>query len=125
MTQEQLKNFELDNRIRGVLLSDDSLIVPPGLTETVIRKLEKKVLLRQLIVELFLKLGLVVFSLTILTGVFIGIKGFGVLAILFTYFNTYRQLITSLLLVGLVIILIDQVGLRFYNSLKKEASLGV
>jgi len=123
MTQEQIKNNELDRMIHNALTSNNDLIVPPGLPDTTIRKLEKKVLLRELILELFIKVGFVLGSLTILAGVFVWINGSGVLTGLYIHFLNNWQIITSLLLLVFIAILIDQIGLRFYTTFKKEVSL--
>jgi hypothetical protein len=125
MTPEQIKNSELDKLIHNMLTSNDDLIIPPGLSDKTIRKLEKKVLLRELILELSFKIGLVLGSLSILAGVFIWTNGSGVLTGLFTHFINNWQIITSLLLLVFITILIDQVGLRFYNALKKEVILKI
>lgn len=125
MTPEQLKNRELDNLVRNVLLSDDNLMIPSGLADSVFRKLEKRMLLRELVLELSIKIGIVLGSLAILTGVFVWFKGPAVITSLYTQFINNWQTILSLLLLVLVIALIDQVGLKFYTLYKKEVSLKV
>lgn len=120
MTPEPIKNSELDNMLRNALISCDKLIIPSGLSEKTIRKLEKKMYLRNLILELSLKIGVVFISLVVLTGVFILINGGGILAELFSHLTDNRQIITMLLIGGFITVLIDQVGLRFYNEFKKE-----
>lgn len=125
MTPEQLKNSELDNLVRNVLLSDDDLMIPSGLADKTFRKLEKRILLRELVLELSIKTGIVLGSLAILTGVFVWFKGLAVLTGLYTQFISNWQTILSLLLLVLVIALIDQVGLKFYTLYKKEVSLKV
>ncbi len=123
MTQEQINSNELDRQIRNALASSNALVVPPGLSEKTIQKLEKKVLLRELILELLFKVGLVLGSLAILAGVLVWINGRGFLTGLYTQFFMNSQLIISLLLLVFITALIDQVGLRFYSSFKKEISL--
>ena len=125
MTPEQLKNSELDNLVRNVLLSDDDLMIPSGLADKTFRKLEKRILLRELVLELSIKTGIVLGSLAILTGVFVWFKGLAVLTGLYTLFISNWQTILSLLLLVLVIALIDQVGLKYYTLSKKEVSLKV
>ena len=125
MTPEQLKNSELDNLVRNVLLSDDDLMIPSGLADKTFRKLEKRILLRELVLELSIKTGIVLGSLAILTGVFVWFKGLAVLTGLYTQFISNWQTILSLLLMVFVIALIDQVGLKFYMLYKKEVSLKV
>jgi len=121
--QEPIKNNELDKLIRDVLASDNDLIIPPGLPDKTIRKLEKKVLLRELILELFFKVGLALGSLVILAGILIWINGRGLLTGLYTHLMANWQIITSLLLLVLITILIDQVGLKFFTAINKGANL--
>ena len=120
MRIEQIENSELDRIVSNILKSNDKLIIPAGLPEKVIRKLEKKVTLRNLVVELTFKVGLVFISIAILTGVFLWIKGSGVLTGLYIHFNDNWQIITLLLFVGFLTILFDQIGLRFLDTCKKE-----
>ncbi|MCK5137886.1 MAG: hypothetical protein KAR19_19020 [Bacteroidales bacterium] len=122
MAQQQIENGELDRLIHNVLTSNDDLMIPHGLSEKTILKLEKKVLLRELILELSFKVGLVLGSLSLLAGVFVWINGSGVLTSSYTYFVNNWQEITSLLFLALIIILIDQIGLRFYNAINKVKS---
>jgi hypothetical protein len=123
MMQEQIRNSELDSLIKSVLKSDEGLIIPSGLSERTFRRLEKRILLRELMLELVFKIGLVSGSLAILAGVFVWINGIGVLTGLYAQFLDNWQIVTSLLLLVFVTILIDQVGLRFYSIFKKEVSL--
>jgi uncharacterized membrane protein len=125
MKSEQIKNSELDRLIHNVLTSDDNLIIPPFLSDKTIRKLEKKVLLRELVLELSFKIGLVLGSLAILAVVFIWINGSGVLTRLITYFVNSWQIITSLFLLAFTTILIDQIALKYYITIKKEANLKI
>lgn len=120
MTPESIKNNELDSLLRHALISHDQLTIPSGLSEKTIRKLGKRAILRSLLLELSLKAGVVLASLVILTGIFILINGSGVLDSLFTRLTDNRQMVTLLLLAGSITVLIDQVGLRFYNELKKD-----
>ncbi|MBN2275291.1 MAG: hypothetical protein JXK95_13230 [Bacteroidales bacterium] len=120
MTPEQIKNSELDRLLRNAMMSDDNLVIPSGLSEKTMRRLEKKVILRNLILELSLKAGLVAVSLVVLTGVFIWFRGSDILSGLFSHIAANRQIIGMLLFAGFVIMLVDQVGVRFYNEFKKE-----
>jgi len=119
MIREQKEDSELDGIIRNVLSANDNLIIPPYLSEKTIRKLGKKILLRELVVELYLKVGLVLGSLAILAGVFLCINGTGLLTNLYNHFINNWRIITSLLFLVFVTIHIDQVGLRFYNTYNK------
>jgi hypothetical protein len=122
MTQEEVKYKELDSLMHNALVSNDELIIPPGLSDRTIQRLEKKVLFREILLELFLKLGLVTGSLIILVGVFIWINGSDVLFGLINRFMNNWQLISSLLILISITILIDQVGLKFHDALHKEVS---
>jgi hypothetical protein len=123
MTQDQLKNKELDELVHNALATNADLIIPPGLSDRTIRKLEKKVLLRQLILELFFKFGLILGSLAILAVVFVWINRGTILTGLFSYFIDNWQTITALFLLVFITVFIDQVGLKFYTTFKKEISL--
>lgn len=119
MTPEQIKNRELDKLVFNILKSNDKMIIPTGLSEKTIRKLEKIVILRNLMLELVLKFLLVSGSIFILTGVFIWINGSNFLTVLYSHFAANWQIISLLLFVGIVTILIDQIGLRFYEAFRK------
>lgn len=123
MTPEQLKNSELDRLINNALRSDDKMIIPQGIAEKAIRRHKKKVLLWELVSELSWKVGLVTGSLVLLAGVFVWINGKGILDNLYSHFVNNRHVIVSLLILVFVTILIDQIALKFYNAIKKEASL--
>lgn len=120
MTHEQIKNNELDKLIRNALKSNDELVMPSSLSDKIVQKIEKKILLRELILELSFKVGLILGSLIMLAGVFVCINGSSVLVRLYDYFVNRWQIITSLLIIVLITILIDQIGLRFYYTVKKE-----
>ncbi|MBA7533570.1 hypothetical protein ES705_25811 [subsurface metagenome] len=122
MSQEQIIHKELGKLIHDALITSDELNIPSGLTDKTIRKLEKKFLLRELVLELSFKVGLILGSLAVLTGVFVWIYGSAVLTRMYTFFVNNWQIITSLLLLIFITILIDQIGLRFYNTFKKEVS---
>jgi hypothetical protein len=116
----QSENNELDRIIHNALASDDELGIPNGLSERTILKLEKRMLLKELTLELSLKIGLVLGSLCLLVGVFAWLNGSGVIIRSYTYFVNNWQLITSLLLLVFITILIDQIVLRFYNAIKNS-----
>ena len=122
MEKEQLNNSELDKIMLNALIADKDLSVPPGLVDKTIRKLEKRILLRELILELFIKLGIVLVSLAILAVVFIWFNGSEVISNLYAHFINNWQIVTSVLLLIFITILIDQVGLRLYNSINKEVN---
>jgi hypothetical protein len=125
MIPEQTENKELDVLIRNVLSSNDDLIIPAGLSEKTIRNLEKKILLRELVLELFMKVGLISGSLAVLAGVFILVNGKNVLNRLYAQFADNWHMIISLLFLVFITIFIDQVGLRFHNTFHKETGLKI
>jgi hypothetical protein len=120
MKPEKIEKSELDWLISNALISDNEMIIPAGLGETTIHRLRKKAVFRQLVIELLLKIALVVFSLTILTGVFIWIKGSSVFINLHTLAVNNWQIITSLLSIAFIIVLIDQICLRYYHAIHKK-----
>ena len=119
MTPDHLRNSELDKLLRHTLESNIDLTVPQGLSDRIIRKLEKKALLQELILELSFKIGLVLVSLAVLAGVLVWSNGSSLLGTLYTHFIDNWQVIISVLFVVFITILIDQVGLRFYNTFEK------
>ena len=123
MIPEQIEDNELDDIIRNVLASDENLIIPSGLSEKTIKKLGKRALLRELVLELFLKIGLVMGSLAILTGVFFLINKTNVLTNVYNQIINNWQIILPLLLLVFFSLLIDQVGLRFYNIFNRESGM--
>lgn len=125
MEKELLKNDEFDKLIHSALSSSSELKIPPGLSETTIQRLEKKLLLRELILELIFKSGLVLLSLTILASVFVWIYGNSLLTNLYSKFISDWQIIISLFLMVFVTVLIDQIVLKYYNTIRKEISLKI
>src|SRR5512145_1751370 len=125
MTPEQLRNKELDKLLHHVLSTSEEFSMPDGLSEKAIRKLEKKVLLRELLLELSFKVVLVLGSLAVLGGVLALANKTGVLNGLYSRFASNWQAAVSLLLLAFFTILIDQVGLRFYTANKKEVSFKI
>jgi len=123
MIPEQIENSEMDDLIRNVLASDENLIIPSGLSEKIIKKLGKRALLRELVLELFLKIGLVIGSLAILAGVFFLINKTSVLSNVYNQIINNWQIIVPLLLLVFFSLLIDQVGLRFYNVFSRESGM--
>jgi hypothetical protein len=123
MIPEQIEDNELDDIIRNVLASDENLIIPSGLSEKTIKKLGKRALLRELVLELFLKIGLVMGSLAILTGVFFLINKTSMLTNVYNQIINNWQIILPLLLLVFFSLLIDQVGFRFYNIFNRESGM--
>jgi len=120
MITEQMNNSELDKLISNTLKFNDTLTIPSDLSEKTIRKLEKKILLRELMLELVFKLLLVLGSLTILTGVFVWMNGITVINKFYIFITDNVQIITVLLFIVFVIILIDQIILKFYYAYKSR-----
>ena len=125
MKPDQLKDSELDNLLRNVLLADSRLTIPSDLTDRTVRRIEKKVLIRNLILELFSKIALGTLSLAILAGVFVWIKGSGILAVSYKFFLGNWQMITALLIISFVTVFADQVGFRFYHTMKERSTFRV
>lgn len=120
--EQKINKDYLDKAIREALLSDKKLWIPDGVTDKIITTLEKKVILRSLVAELVSKILIALASLVILAGVFIWIDGIEALNTLMYYISDYWQYISSLIFIVFFILLVDQVGLRFY-FLQKNGKL--
>ena len=120
MIPEQSEDRDINAIFRKALQKNNDLIIPDGLTEKTIRKLEKRILLRELIDELLLKTALVAGSLILLIGVFILLKGRGVLDWLNNRIFDHWQMIASLLVLVFFTILIDQIGIKFYGTINRK-----
>jgi hypothetical protein len=123
MIPEQMKNGELDRLIQEALHSSDDLKVRTGLAERTIRKIEKRMLLKELLVELLYKTGLVVFSLAALGGVLIWAGGGKFFSNWYTQFLNNWQFVIAVALLIIFTILIDQVGLRYFEMTKRHLGL--
>lgn len=120
MIPEQSEDRDMDAIFRKALQNNNDLIIPDGLAEKTIRKLEKRILLRELILELLLKTGLVFGSLILLTVVFLLLKGRGVFDWLSNRITDHWQIIVSLLVLVFFTILIDQIGIKFYGTINRK-----
>ena len=120
MIPEQSEDRNMDAIFRKALQNNNDLIIPNGLAEKTIRKLEKRILLRELIFELLLKTGLVIGSLILLTVVFVLLKGRGVLDWLSNRIVDQWQIFASFLVLVFFTILIDQIGIKFYGTINRK-----
>jgi hypothetical protein len=118
MIHERIKNNELDRLFRDALASSDALEIPFGLQERTVRKLKKKAILRELLLELAYKAGLVLGSLGILAGVYIWTNGYDDLLNAYRHLSNSLMVILPLLFVAVVTVLIDQIGIRFFDHFK-------
>jgi hypothetical protein len=116
MAQGKIQNSGLDRMIRNAFVSDERLAFPRGLADLTIRKLEKKMLLRRLLVELLAKAALILGSLALLAGVLFCVNGAGLLTAMQVFLAQNSQLVASVLILGIITILIDQVLLRYYTT---------
>jgi hypothetical protein len=123
MIPQEIKNSELDKIMQQVMQSSDDLNIPRGMVDRTIQKLEKRILLRELLLELSFKFGLVLGCLGILAGVLLWFSGSDVLNIAVDFIIQRWQMMASLLVLVFVTILIDQVGLRYYDTLNNKVSL--
>jgi hypothetical protein len=123
MAQELLNNNELDRMINNAFMSDTDLTIPSTLADKTIRKLEKRMLLQELMLELLFKAGLISGSLVLLAGVLLWFNGSGLLAGIHVYLAHNWQFIFSVLFLLLMTIFIDQVILKFYLELRKKVSV--
>lgn len=120
MEMEKSENSELNRLIHQALASNSNMKVPSGLTEKTIQRLEKKILLKELVLELSVKIGIVSGSLLLLTGIFVWINGNKVITGIYQFVLNHSQQFLSILILGLITILIDQIGLKYYQTVKKE-----
>ena len=120
MIPEESEDRDMDAIFRKALQNNNDLIIPDVLAEKTIRKIEKRILLRELIFELLLKTGLVIGSLILLTVVFLLLKGKGVLDWLSNRIFDHWQIIVSLLVLVFFTILIDQIGIKFYGTINRK-----
>lgn len=120
MEMEKSENSELNRLIHQALASNSNMKVPSGLTEKTIQRLEKKILLKELVLELSVKIGIVSGSLLLLTGIFVWINGNKVITRIYQFVLNHSQQFLSILILGLITILIDQIGLKYYQTVKKE-----
>ena len=115
MNKGEIKNKELDGLIHGALSSCDDLIVPEHIVNNTLVRLEKRMLLRQLILELSLKVGLVFGSLAVLSTVFLLAKNTDFIKRVYALILSNKEYAIGLMAIVMVIVLIDQVVLRYYN----------
>ena len=120
MIPEQSEDRDMDAIFRKALQNNNDLIIPNGLAEKTIRKLEKRILLRELIFELLLKTGLVIGSLILLTVVFVLLKGRGVLDWLSNRIVDQWQIFASFLVLVFFTVLVDQIGIKFYGTINRK-----
>jgi hypothetical protein len=118
-----MKNSEIDRLMRESLEAHSDFIVPDSLIQSTIHKLEKRMLIREIMMELAFKLGLVIISLGILAIVLALANGTALISRFADFVIANRQLIFSMIFLAFVILIVDQVVLRFY--LFKSRGLGV
>jgi hypothetical protein len=116
-----IKNSEIDRLMRQALESSDEFVVPGHVIDLTMRKLEKRMLLRQLLMELFIKIGLGLGSLGVLACVLALSIGLDMMKRLYAIVQANMQLVVILLTATLLILIIDQIALRFYIPQKPDA----
>ena len=120
MTPDSISKNNMEDLLHDALQNDPDLIIPPGLSERVARKLIRRNLLRGLVLELVFKGALIIGSLAILAGISAWIYGMGLLGKMYAFVISNWYMIFSVLLIALFIILIDQIGMRYLSALKEE-----
>jgi hypothetical protein len=118
-----MKNTEIDRLMREALESHNDFKVPEQLIHSTIHKLERRMLIREIVLELAFKLGLVIISLGILALALTLADGTRMMNSIVDFVVAQRQIIFSVLFLAFVILIVDQVVLRFY--LFKSRGLGV
>jgi hypothetical protein len=119
MIPKPVKNRELDQLLKNALASSLELEFPSGLQDKTIRRLQKRAILRELLLELSYKAGLVFGSLSILAGVLIWTNGYDILVRFFNHLSEVMIIMVPLLFVAIFTVLIDQIVIRFYDQYKK------
>lgn len=113
-----MKNAEIEKIMKVALLNDGDFDVPTGLAERAIRKIEKRILLKESLLELCMKGGLIMGSLLIITAILVFFNGQDVLTTIFDYLVQHWQTVTSIIIVVIFTILVDQVVIKYYLASK-------
>ncbi len=125
MIPEYMKNGGVEKLIQEALHSSDELKIRKGLTERTIRQIEKRMLLKELLVELLYKTGLVLLSLAALGGILIWAGGSELFSNWYTQLLNNMQVVIAVLILVIFTILIDQVGLRYYEMTRRQLGMKV
>lgn len=120
MIEDNLNNKKIDELMRSALASNNNFIIPPEVSARAIHLIEKKTLLRELLLELMYKIMLVILSLGVLTAVLVFSNGVQFIADLIAIYTNNRQLFLSVLTLVFITIIIDQIALRFYTLFYKK-----
>ena len=118
------KNSEIDRLTREALESHSDFTVPDQLIRSTILKLEKRMLIREIILELAFKLGIVIISLGILATALTLAEGTDLINRIIDFIVAQRQHIFSLLFLAFAILIVDQVVLRFYLFTSGKKTVG-
>jgi hypothetical protein len=121
MEEEKKQTDILDRLIIEALEQQPDDAMPSGFALRVVSRWERKVVLRELLIEFGIKTALVVGSLAVLAGfLFIPAK-----ETLFSFLRLaadHWQIITGTSIIILVTFFIDQVLLRFFSESRQEFS---
>jgi hypothetical protein len=114
MNQDKMNSKDLDRIMQQVLETNTDFLVPDRLVAEVIRKQEKRMLFRELMLELAFKTGLVIGSIAILIGVFAIGSNLEIFRKFYALALQNKELVLLLLSSAGLIAFIDQVVLRLY-----------
>jgi hypothetical protein len=120
MRTELYSNTEMNALIRDALGSNPDFKIPSCLVEATIRKIERRQMLRELVIELAAKIGIVAGSLGILMGVLYWTGQTRLVKQLISFSIENRQLIVVALASVFVIVLIDQLVLKYFSRIKNN-----
>ncbi|HLO58155.1 MAG TPA: hypothetical protein VK179_05405 [Bacteroidales bacterium] len=120
MKTEPYSNTEMNALIREALGSDPGYKIPSSLAEATIRKIERRLMWRELVIELSAKTGIVAGSLGILTGVLYWMGQNQLVKQIIGFGMKYKQLIVVLLASVFVIVLFDQLIFKYINRIKSN-----
>lgn len=117
MKEEKKQTEMLDRLILEALEQQPDEAISPDFAHLVVSRWERKVALRELLIEFGIKTALVIGSLAVLAG-FLFIPAKEAFSSFLRLAADHWQIITGTTLIVLVTFFIDQVLLRFYSETK-------
>jgi hypothetical protein len=119
MNTEKEKFDELDALIGEAMHSEPGKRIPGNFTDVFIRKVQRRIMWRELLTDFSFKLAIVVFSLTVFAGIyyFVILKDS---AVLITFVKGSWKLISGIAVVILFTVVTDQVFLKYLFRKRQE-----
>jgi hypothetical protein len=116
MNHDKMNSKDLDRIMQQVFETNTDFLVPDRLVAEVIRKQEKRMLFRELMLELAFKTGLVIGSIAVLVGVFAIASNLEIIRRFYVWAIENKELVVLLISSAGLIAFVDQVVLRLYND---------